>query len=473
MEELIKMTALEAVEALRKGDVTPRELVEASMRRIEEVESKINALPIRCYEHALAEVEKIPERAKIAKDAPGWLGGLPIAVKDLASVAGVRTTMGGSPIYKDYVPKESSYSVQNLERNGALPIAKAASPEFGFNATTHSTLWGDTVNPWDTSKTTGGSSGGSGAAVAAGEVWGATGSDLGSSIRQPASFNGVVGLRPSPGMVPRGPRVELPFNLLPVEGPMARNVKDTALLFDAMRGAHYGDPLSFDSPVPSFLEEAKKPRSPRRVAFSLDLGITHVHSSVAALASDAVKKLSAAGINVDDDHPDLSLAKPVFHAIRGTGHIAKMAPYFETHFDKLTPEIIWSVQNARKQTPDEIADAERGRGQIVHRMTEFFDKYDLLICPATITPTFDFHTHSLKELEGYVFDTYIDWIALTFSLSLTACPILSVPCGIGADGMPLGLQIVAKPRHEADLFAFAARFEEIWGLGPITPVTPR
>ncbi|MBO4318784.1 MAG: amidase [Mailhella sp.] len=473
MDDLIKMTALEAVEALRKGDVTPKELVKASMRRIEEVESKINALPIRCYEHALEEAEKIPQRAVLAQDAPGWLGGLPIAVKDLASVAGVRTTMGGSRIFENYVAKESSYSVQNLERKGALPIAKAASPEFGFNATTHSTLWGDTVNPWDTAKTTGGSSGGSAAAVAAGEVWGATGSDLGSSIRQPASFNGVVGLRPSPGMIPRGPRVELPFNLLSVEGPLARNVKDTALLFDAMRGAHYGDPLSFDSPVPSFLAEAQKPRDPGRIGFSVDLGITHVHSSVAALASNAVEKLSAAGINVDEAHPDLSLAKPVFHAIRGTGHIAKMAPYFDTDYEKLTPEIIWSVQNARKQTPDEIAAAERGRGQIVHRMTEFFDTYDLLVCPATVTPTFDYSTHSLKELEGYAFDTYIDWIALTFSLSLTACPIISLPCGIGPDGMPLGLQVVAKPRHEADLFAFAARFEEIFGLGDITPVTPK
>ncbi|HIU17142.1 MAG TPA: amidase [Candidatus Avidesulfovibrio excrementigallinarum] len=473
MNELIRLTAVEAVERLQKGDITPSDLLEASIERIEEVEPAINALPIRCFDHAREELKKLPDRAAENSQRPGWLGGLPIAVKDLAHVAGVRTTMGGSRIFENFVATESNYSVQNLERHGAIAVAKSASPEFGFNATTFSTLFGDTLNPWDPDKTTGGSSGGSAAAVAAGEVWMATGSDLGSSIRQPASFCGIVGLRPSPGMVPRGPRVPLPFNLLPVEGPMARNVKDTALMFDAMRGAHYGDPLSFDSPVYSFLEEAKKPRNPQRVGFSVDLGITHVHSRIEKVARAAMASLERAGIAVEEAQPDLSLAKPVFHAIRGTGHIASMAPYFETHRDMLTPEIVWSVENARKQTPDEIATAERGRGQIVHKMTEFFKDHDLLICPATVTPTFPHTTHSLKELEGYTFDTYIDWIAITFSLTLTACPVLSVPCGKDEEtGMPVGLQIVAKPRHEADLFAFAARFEEIWNLGVLTPVTP-
>lgn len=474
MNELIRLTAVEAVDKLKKGDISPLDLIDAAIERIEEVEPAINALPIRCYEHAREEAKKLPARAAEYVDRPGWLGGLPIAVKDLAHVAGVRTTMGGSRIFENFVAKESNYSVQNLERHGALPIAKAASPEFGFNATTFSTLFGDTVNPWDTGKTTGGSSGGSAAAVAAGEVWMATGSDLGSSIRQPASFCGIVGLRPSPGMVPRGPRVPLPFNLLPVEGPMARDVQDTALMFDAMRGAHFGDPLSFDSPVPSFLAEARKPRNPVRAAFSTNLGITRVHSRVERAARAAVERLERAGVRIEEAHPDLSLAKPVFHAIRGTGHIASMAPYFETHRDMLTPEIVWSVENARRQTPDEIAAAERGRGHIVHSMTAFFQDYDLLICPASVTPAFPHATHSLKEIEGYVFDTYIDWIAITFSLTLTACPILSIPCGLDDEtGLPMGLQIVAKPRHEADLFAFAARFEEIWNLGKLTPVTPR
>lgn len=472
VNELIRLSAVEAVERLKRRELSPVDLIEASIARIEEVDGRINALPIRCYEHARKAAEKIPALSAEGADRPGWLGGLPLAVKDLAHVAGVRTTMGGSRIFENFVATESNYSVQNLERHGGLPIAKAAAPEFGFNATTFSTLFGDTVNPWDTTKTTGGSSGGSAAAVASGEVWMATGSDLGSSIRQPASFCGIVGLRPSPGMVPRGPRVPLPFNVLPTEGPMARTVQDTALMFDAMRGAHYGDPLSFDSPVHSFLEAARKPRPPLRAAFSLDLGITRVHSRVARVAQAAVEKLRAAGVRVEEDHPDLSLAKPVFHAIRGTGHIAAMAPYFETHYDMLTPEIIWSVENARKQTPDEIATAERGRGKIVHSMTDFFTTYDLLICPASVTPAFAHTTHSLSELEGYTFGTYIDWIAITFSLTLTACPVLSIPCGRDEDGLPMGLQIVAKPRHEADLFAFAARFEEIWNLGTLTPVTP-
>ena len=370
---------------MKKGEVTPLELLDASMERIKEVEPHINALPIRCFEHAREEAKKLSEKAEKNQNHPGWIAGLPVAVKDLAHVAGVPTTMGGSPIFKNFVPEKSSYAVQNMENRGAVVVAKSNSPEFGFNATTYNTLWGYTNNPWNTQKSTAGSSGGSAASLATGEVWLATGSDLGTSIRGPAAFCSIVGLRPTPGCVPRGPH-PLPFNVLPVEGPMARTVADVALMLENMTGKHYGDPLSVDPVHGSYLKAVREPVKPKRIGFSLDLGITKVHSEVAKLVTKAAALFTDMGIEVTDSCPDFSNAIEVFHGIRGTNHIAGMWTHMENNRDLLTPEIVWSVENARKQTPDDIARAEKGRGELIQATTKFFDEHDLLICPAAITP---------------------------------------------------------------------------------------
>lgn len=472
MNELIRLTATEAVGLLKKGEISPVDLLDASIKRIQEVEPLINALPIKCFAHARDEIKKLSEKAKKNQSHPGWIAGLPVAVKDLAHVAGVPTTMGGSPIFKDFVPEKSGYSIQNMENRGAIVVAKSNSPEFGFNATTYNTLWGYTNNPWDLSKSTAGSSGGSAACLATGEVWLATGSDLGTSIRGPAAFCSIVGFRPSPGCVPRGPH-PLPFNVLPVEGPMARTVADVALMLENMTGKHYGDPLSVD-PVPgSYLKAVREPVRPKRIGFSLDLGITKVHSEVARLVTEAAERFVDMGIEVTDSCPDFSKTIEVFHGIRGTNHIAGMWNYMENNRELLTPEIVWSVENARKQTPDDIARAEKGRGELVQAMTKFFDENDLLICPAAITPPFPNSWHSVEEIEGYKFKTYIDWIAITFAVTLTACPAISVPCGFTNDGLPVGLQIIAKPRCEAELLSAAVLFEESTGLKGVTPIDPK
>jgi len=335
MDELMRLTATEAVALLKKGEIKPQELLAASSARAREVEPLINALPIQCYDRATQEIDRLPERAKRNENHPGWLAGLPVAIKDLSHVAGVPTTMGGSPIFKNFVPQESSYFVQKMEDRGALVVGKTNSPEFGFNATTYNTLWGATNNPWDTSKSTAGSSGGSAAALAAGEVWLASGSDLGASIRAPAAFCAVVGLRPTPGCVSRGPQL-LPFNVLPVVGPMARNVADIALMLENMAGSHYGDPLAVDSPPGSFVKAVREPVKPKRLGFSLDLGITKVHSEVAEQVINAVQCFRSMGIEVTDACPDFSKAIEVFHGIRGTNHIAGMYQYVEKYRDPNT-----------------------------------------------------------------------------------------------------------------------------------------
>jgi len=252
-DDLCMLTAVEAVALLRSGQVSSRELVEAALRRIEQVDPQLNALPTVCAERAFGQAEGAD------RDAP--LAGLPIAVKDLNDVAGVRTTYG-SPIYADHVPDRSDFMVERLEQRGAVVLAKSNTPEFGAGGNTFNEVFGETRNPWDTSRTCGGSSGGSAAALASGQVWLATGSDLGGSVRTPAGFCGVVGVRPSPGRVAAGPS-PLPFETMSVEGPMGRTVADAALMLDAMAGLDPRDPLSLEAPGRPFADAAAAPTLPR------------------------------------------------------------------------------------------------------------------------------------------------------------------------------------------------------------------
>ena len=297
-DDLTSLSARAAVAALRAGEVSPREMVEAALRRIEAVDGPLNALPTLCAERALAHAD--------TADRQSALAGLPIAVKDLTDVAGVRTTYG-SPIYADNVPERSDILVERLEERGAVVLAKSNTPEFGAGGQTFNEVFGPTRNPWDTSRTCGGSSGGSAVALASRQVWLATGSDLGGSLRTPASFCSVVGLRPSPGRVARGP-AEPPFDTLTVEGPMARDVADAALMLDAMGGPHPEDPLALPAPPEPFLSAALSPELPARIAWSDDLGITPLEPEVRAVCRAAVERLAAAGVEVVEAHPDLGTA---------------------------------------------------------------------------------------------------------------------------------------------------------------------
>ena len=258
-EELVQMTATEAVQRLRSREIAPIELVEASLARIEKVEPAINALPTVCAERARAHARKL--EGTPPAEGRGWLGGLPVAIKDLIEVEGVRTTYG-SPVYADHIPQRSDILVEQLEARGAIVIGKSNTPEFGAGANTFNEVFGKTLNPWDTRMSCAGSSGGSAVALATGEVWLATGSDLGGSLRTPASFCSVVGLRPSTGRVPVAPR-EMSFDNLSVDGPMARTVADLALLLDAMVGLHLADPLSYPAPAESYAAAAERRALPR------------------------------------------------------------------------------------------------------------------------------------------------------------------------------------------------------------------
>ncbi|NQU56517.1 MAG: amidase, partial [Rhodospirillales bacterium] len=400
-----------------------------------------------------------------------WRGGLPIAVKDLNDVAGVRTTYG-STVFADHVPERSDFTVEKLESNGAVIMAKSNTPEFGAGGATFNDVFGVTSNPWNVEKNSGGSSGGSAAAVASGQVWGAHGSDLGGSLRIPASFCGVVGLRPTPGMVARGPASQ-PFSPLWVEGPIARNVPDCALLLDAMSGRDGRDPLSRPRPVESFLKTTKEdPPSGLRIAFSHNLGISPVDPAVERVFSAVIGRLGEVSAEVEETHPDLGNAPSTFQTLRAAWLANDMAELLETHEKKLKPELVWNIRKGMELTATEIGRAEVEQGRLYRTIMDFFENYDFLVTPTTSIPSFDKNCRYPEEVNGQTLETYFDWFAITYSISLTACPAISIQAGFTEDGLPVGLQIIAAPFHDADLLRVAARVEKLLGLHDKLPIDP-
>jgi amidase len=386
-------------------------------------------------------------------------------------VAGVRTTHG-SPILADNVPARSDIMVETLEANGAIVIAKSNTPELGAGSQTYNQVFGVTVNPWDTSKTCGGSSGGAAVALATGQVWLATGSDLGGSLRTPASFCGIVGFRPSPGRVATGPEA-LPFGLLSVEGPMGRTVGDAALMLDAMVGEVPEDPRSLPAPLTPFQAAVDAPIPPARVAYSPDLGILPVEREVAEICAAAVRRFEGIGARLEPACPDLGDAPDIFQTLRAAGFATSMADHYANHRDKLKPEIIWNIEKGMRLSIEEIGRAERARGALFHRVFAFFRSYDILATPAAIVAPFDKTIPWVKEVEGRRFDNYVDWLTLAGAITLAACPAVSVPCGFTKAGLPVGLQLVAAPRAEARLLSAAKLFEDASGIAGAVPIDPR
>ncbi len=468
--ELTRLSACEAVERLRAGEVSPLEMIDAALARIDAVDGQVNALPTLCADRARDHARRIMANGPPGDGAEPWLGGLPIAVKDLVDVAGVRSTKG-SPIYADHVPARSDVLVETLEARGAIVIAKSNTPEFGAGANTFNEVFGKTRNPWNRTKSPGGSSGGSAVALATGQVWLATASDFGGSLRNPASFCSVVGLRSSPGRVARGPRTH-PFGGFSIEGPMARNVADLALMFDAQIGHHPVDPISIPAPAAPFSAALEAPVMPQRVAFSRDLGVVPVAKEVGDICAAAAKRFEDLGADVVEACPDLHDAVEIFRVLRAAQFVANYAPLLENHRDKLKPEMVWNIEEGLKLTADEISRAERARAVLYGRVAAFFGDYDLLLCPATIVPPFDIECRYVTEVEGHTFETYVDWMAICFAITLTACPAISVPCGFTGDGLPVGLQMVGRPRGEAALLGAAYLFEQTAGIAHMTPIDP-
>ena len=467
-DDLYRLTARETIAKLKAGEITPLDAIDAALARIEAVDGRVNALPTLAPERARDRARELMERPPSER---GLLAGLPVAIKDLNPVEGVRTTYG-SPIYADYIPEASDIPVQRIESAGGVVLAKSNTPEFGAGGQTFNEVFGATRNPWNTSLTCAGSSGGAAVALATGQVWLAHGSDLGGSLRTPGAFCSVIGLRPSPGRVPRGPS-DGGFNYLSVNGPMARNVADTALFLDVLAGLDPRDPLSWPAPVVPYREAVAAPAAPRRIAFSADLGFMPVDAEVRDICTAAVAHFEDIGVAVEEHAPDFSGAMDAFHTFRAVLFVTEHAERMAAHRDKFKPEIIWNYDKGLALTAGDIASAEHGRSALFQRMADFFESYDLLACPTAAVPPYSLEQRYVDRIGDTVFDNYVDWMGLQCAITMTSSPAVSVPCGFTADGRPVGLQLVGRPRGEAELLQAAALFEQATGLDRLLPIEPR
>jgi len=469
--DLIRLTATEAVEQLKRGEISPLDLIDAAEARISEIEPVLNALPTTCFERAREYARRIMA-AEAPEDDRGWLGGLPLAIKDVTDVAGVRTTYG-SPIFKDHVPATSNPVVERIERNGGIVVAKSNTPEFAAGGSTFNEVFGRTRNPWNPALTPGGSTGGGAAALAAGEIWLAHGSDHAGSLRRPATYCLVVGFRPSAGRVTRGTTNHL-YAPLSVQGPMARNVADVALFLDAMAGLCPTDPLTFDAPAVPFVEAVRTPSAPKRVAFTTDFdGAVPVDRESREACLAAARRFEDLGAVVEEACPNLGNIEAAFLPLRSQHYVVERELLIAEHRDQIKPDIIWNTELGLNQTPSDIAAAERERAHLFRTTAEFFGTYDLLITPGASTPAFDVNRRMPALIDGKPLEHYLGASLITAIPTLMGMPSIAVPCGFDQYDRPLGVQMVGRHRGEAALLSAAHLFEQMTGLANQVPIDPR
>ncbi len=471
MDELIGMSAVDAVAALRKGDVKPSELVDAAAARIRAVEPRLNALPILDLDRARDTAVKREAAGLRPAAPPADLAGLPIAIKDLIDVEGLPTTYG-CPLFKDNVATRSDPLVRLLQARGANVVAKSNSPEFGMLPVTDNRVFGATATPYAHDRTCGGSSGGAAAAVVAGEVWLAHGSDVGGSLRIPAAFSGAVGIRPSPGRVPRAPSKRA-FSPMSVQGPMARSVADVALFLDAMSAHAPQDALTQQEIPGQFQKAVAEARPPKRVAFALDLGLGGVDPEVERVARAAVAKFRDMGAEVVETRPDFGRIDLLFQRLICFNYYTERAAFTDANRDKLEPVHGILVDAARKLTIDDLAEAQRWRAALFDRMAAFFDEFDAFVTPTVGVPPFSKSLRGDSDVDGWAGSNPPRWFHQCWGTVPLSNPICAIPAGFTNENLPVGVQIIAPQRREDLALAYARRLEEALDLPTSKPIDPR
>ena len=464
--ELCALSATEAVRALEAGEVSPAEMIDAAVERIEAVEPAINALPTLCPDRARSAAAALQKG-----DEATWLAGLPIAIKDLSAVEGVRTTFG-TKACADFVPEATDPLVERLENRGGVVLAKSNTPEMGAGGNTFNAVFGATKNPWNTDLNPGGSSGGAAAALATGEIWLAHGSDLGGSLRTPAAYCGVIGLRPSPGRA-GGSGPEYAFAHESLQGPMARTAEDCALFLDAMSGFDPRWPTSLPAPEVSYRDAVAEAEPPKRIAFAPDMnGLGEVEDDVAALMAGAMRALEGAGTAVEEACPDLTDLPKHYYTLRAMVWAAGpgQAPEEVTrHFKATLQENIddcWSL-SAR-----DIIGAANYRSRLYATAERFFRDFDAIACPVVGLGALPSEIEYPTEVGGKKMGGYMEWLEFSFFASTIGLPAISVPIGFCPSGAPMGIQFVGRPRGEAGLLQIAKVMESlIPGFG--APIDPR
>jgi amidase len=446
---------------LRRGEVSAREVVSAHIARIEAFDPVINAIVTRTFDAALSHAGAADEVMASGR-AVGLLHGLPVAHKDLADTAGVRTTYG-SPLFATNVPERDALVVQRMAQAGAISLGKTNVPEFGAGSHTVNAVFGATRNPYDHGRSAGGSSGGAAAALAARLIALADGSDLGGSLRNPASFCNVVGLRPSPGRVPGWPFADV-ADMFSVSGPMGRTVADTALLLAVLAGPDTRVPLALDQPPPAVTDPAQiralldRDLEGIKIAWSPDLGLP-VEPDVLEVLAPARHALAGLGCEVTDAAPDLSGADEVFRTFRAFAFATFRADVLSSHPDLVGPNVTWNIQRGLELTTADLSRATLLRAELAERISAFFAVYDVLACPVSQVAPFDVTLDWVHEINGQPLQTYLDWMASAYLISATGLPAISVPAGFTGAGLPVGLQLVGRRRGDWDLLAVAHAFE--------------
>jgi amidase len=457
-DEIVLSSARQLAARLARRELSAVEVVRAFLAQIERVNPQVNAIvSLRPADELLAEAAAA-DRRLAAGEAVGALHGLPIAIKDLSLTRGLRTTFG-STLYRNLVPTSDELYVARLRRAGAVIVGKTNTPEFGAGSQTFNALFGATRNPYDVTKTCGGSSGGAAVALACGMLPLADGTDLGGSLRNPASFCNVVGFRPSPGRVPR--LNARPGDTLGVHGPMARSVDDLALLLSVMAGPDARDALSLPEPGTAFREVPQGSFADVRIAWSERLGRYPVEPAVTAVCNAARGVFTTLGCDVVDGEPDFDGVDELFQTLRAAGYAAALAGDLARGRTELKDTVVWNIERGLELTPADLERASAAKAALDARVAAFFAVHEFLVLPTVQVLPFPVEIEWVRAIEGVPMRTYVDWMATCYAISCTGLPAISVPCGFSAEGLPVGLQLVGRRGCDLDVLRLARAFEQV------------
>ncbi|MCP4544311.1 MAG: amidase [Chloroflexi bacterium] len=464
--EICFMQATELARRIRTGELSAREVMEAHLTQIERINSSVNGIVTLLSERAMEQADMADEMLARGEEI-GPLHGLPIAYKDLVPTKGIRTTQG-SPIFKDFVPDQDDLIVERLKKAGAITIGKTNTPEFGAGSQTYNEVFGETLNPYDMSKTCGGSSGGAAVALACGMLPIADGNDMGGSLRNPASFCNIVGFRTSPGRVPKWPALS-GWSPLSVAGPMTRTVEDAALMLSTMAGPDPRSPIAIAEPGSLFRRPLERDFNKVRIAWSRDLGGLPIDPHVTTAIDGQRYVFESLGCMVEDGEPDFAGADEAFKVWRAWNFELDLGELLKTHRHQIKETVIWNIEEGAKLTGPQIGQAEVKRTELYHRVREFMETYEFLILPVSQVPPFDVNQRYVTEIDGTKMETYIDWMRSCYYISVTGLPAISVPCGFTSDGLPIGVQIVGRHQDDWGVLQLAYAFEqatEFWKQRP-------
>ncbi len=460
LQALCLEPAVEIRRRLWEREVSVSEITRAHLETIERLNPSVNAIVTLRADEALAAAARAD--AELARGRPvGPLHGLVVAHKDATETAGVRTTFG-SPAFSDHVPDRSAVIVERMQRAGAISVGKTNVPEWAAGSNCVNPVFGATRNPYDLTRTPGGSSGGAAAALACGMISLADGSDMGGSLRNPASFCNVVGLRPAPGRVPAWP-AQLPWDQFSVYGPMGRTVADVALMLSAIAGPDDRSPISLTDPGERFASPPQRDWHGVRVAWSRTLGGLPIEPEVTDTLAPARDALVGLGLDIVDAEPDFTGAREAFTTWRAWSFEAQLGELVRGSPELVGAKVTWNVEQGRALTGRDLARAERAHAAVYHRTREFMEGFELLLAPVAQVVPFPYELDYPRSVAGVEMETYLDWMQSCWRVSTAGLPAISVPGGFTAAGLPVGLQMVGRPRDELSVLSLALAFERETG----------